>query len=76
MAADSIVVDVAIGREEWLHIYYDGKGRNLRMQARDGRSVVFPARILHPWITHDGVRGTFMILFDAKGKFHSASKLA
>ncbi|MDX1588814.1 MAG: DUF2835 family protein [Oleiphilaceae bacterium] len=76
MSADSIVVDIHIGRQEWLEIYYDGAGRNLRVRARDGRSVVFPARILHPWITHDGVKGTFMILFDRHGKFHSASKLA
>ncbi|TVP53216.1 MAG: DUF2835 family protein [Halomonadaceae bacterium] len=75
MPADVIVVDVAIPREEWLRIYYDGSGKNLRAKARDGRSVVFPANILHPFISHEGVHGCFMITFDDSGRFEAVSQL-
>ncbi|WNM59743.1 DUF2835 family protein [Candidatus Nitrospira allomarina] len=35
-----------------------------------GRSN-FPARVLRPFVSHQGIQGTFEITFDAGLKFHS-----
>lgn len=74
MLAESIIVDVAISRDEWLRVY---KGDALRARgvARDGRSVVFPVGILQRFMDHDGVYGSFVITYDGEGKFHSIQKI-
>lgn len=74
MAAESIIVDVAISRDEWLRVY-EGSAFRARGVARDGRSVVFPVGILHPFMDHDGVYGSFAITYDNEGKFHSIHKI-
>ena len=49
MVGESIIVDVAISRDEWLRVY-TGEAFRARGVARDGRSVVFPAGILQPFM--------------------------
>lgn len=64
-----IEVELDIGRDEYLH-YYRGVGDiQVLATARDGRRVRFPARILQPFVLHDGVRGLFRIEFDQGGRF-------
>lgn len=75
MKPESVIVDVVIHREDWLRVY-EGSARRVYTVARDGRSVVFPARILQPWTEHDGVFGTFVISYDSEGKFDSVRKVA
>ena len=74
MAGESVIVDVVIHRDDWLRVY-EGTAWRVWVRARDGRSVVFPARILQRWMEHDGVFGSFMIHYDGEGKFHSVEKL-
>ncbi|WP_077530865.1 DUF2835 family protein [Vreelandella utahensis] len=75
MAGESVIVDVVIHRDDWLRVY-EGTAWRVWVRARDGRSVVFPARILQPWMEHEGVFGSFMIHYDGDGKFHSVEKIA
>lgn len=74
MAGESVIVDVVIHRDDWLRVY-EGTARRVWVRARDGRSVVFPVRILQPWLEHDGVFGSFMIHYDGDGKFHSIERI-
>jgi len=42
----------------------------------DGKTVHFPANILRPFVTHDGVQGTFAIYFDDNNKFKDIKRLS
>ena len=75
MKPESVIVDVAIHRDDWLRVY-EGSAHRVYVVARDGRSVVFPARILQRWMDHDGVYGTFVISYNSEGKFDSVRKIA
>ncbi|MAA65513.1 MAG: hypothetical protein CL581_12125 [Alteromonadaceae bacterium] len=70
----SIIVDIAIGPQEWLKLY-EGVARDVSTVSRDGRTVRFPARILSRFALRDGVNGSFQINFDDTGKFHSVERL-
>ncbi|MEQ6884579.1 DUF2835 family protein [Salicola sp. Rm-C-2C1-2] len=75
MKPESVIVDVAIPRDDWLRVY-EGSAHRVYVVARDGRSVVFPARILQRWMDHDGVYGTFVISYNSEGRFDSVRKIA
>lgn len=49
--------------------YYQGAVRNVLATSVDGRRVQFPADRLRPFVTHDGVRGEFVLEFDADNRF-------
>ena len=49
--------------------YYQGAARNVIAPSRDGRRVQFPAERLRPFVSHDGVRGEFVIEFDDNHRF-------
>lgn len=72
--AQSIVVDLRISADEWLRLYR-GEALNVVARARDGRTVRFPAGILRPFVSHDGVYGSFMIEFSQDGKFSRVERL-
>lgn len=73
-SSQQIVVDLHISAEEWLRLYR-GEALNVAARSRDGRSVRFPARILQSFVAHEGIRGSFLIEFDERGKFQHISKL-
>lgn len=70
----SIDVSFYISPDE-LERLYAGTARNVYTVAHDGRSVSFPLRILQPFITHHGIRGSFRIFFDSHGKFDRIERL-
>jgi hypothetical protein len=49
--------------------YYQGAASNVVAKSVDGRAVQFPAKILRPFVTHDGVVGLFALVYDANNKF-------
>ena len=66
-----------------LHISYDdfemvysGQVKQVFTYALDGRSIKFPAAILRPYLTHNGVNGRFCLLFDENHKFIDIERLA
>ncbi len=69
-----VLVDLNIPRDEWLKIYR-GQTNLVYAKTRDGRSIQFPANILSQYTTHSGIQGSFVIYFDANGKFQSIIKL-
>ncbi len=69
----SLIVDLNITRDEWLKIYR-GVTQLVYAKTRDGRSIQFPANILHKYTSHTGVQGSFVIQFDEHGKFQGILK--
>lgn len=59
-----------------IHSYYSGAAREIVATTRDGRTVRFPANILRPFVTHDGVHGEFAIEFDANHRFVAIHRLS
>lgn len=56
---------------ERFQAYYQGIVENVVATTHDGRTVQFPARVLRPFLSYQGVQGTFEITFDANLKFQS-----
>lgn len=69
------VVSLYIPRDEYL-AWYQGAVRAVYARTVDGRSVQFPANILQPFVTHNGVRGTFAIYVDDNQKFQRIERLS
>ena len=70
----TLMVDLYIPAEEYLR-HYQGKISQVSAVSRDGRRVKFPSRILQPFVSHEGIRGTFAIHFDEYHKFVSIDKI-
>jgi hypothetical protein len=56
--------------------YYQGVVESVVATTSDGRRVQFPARVLRPFLSYQGVQGTFEIIFDAKLKFQTIRRVA
>lgn len=69
-----IIIDLHITKEEFLS-WYEGSADTVFAYSRDGRSVKFPAKILQPYVTSEGVFGAFEIRFGKDNKFQSIHKL-
>lgn len=69
-----LVVDLALPAERYLY-WYEGSAQNVQAVSRDGRTVRFPARILRPYLGHDGIHGSFVICFDEDNRFQSISRI-
>ena len=67
-AAKEIEVSLAICAEEYLRLY-QGNAQVVRAMTRDGKRVLFPARILRPFVQREGVYGVFVILYDEQSRF-------
>jgi hypothetical protein len=49
--------------------YYRGTARHVVARAENGQTIQFPAAILQRFVTHDGIRGRFVIHVDAQNRF-------
>jgi hypothetical protein len=47
---------------------YSGDARNVVAHDREGRKIQFPASSLRPFVTHNGISGTFIIRVDQHNK--------
>ncbi len=74
MARRNVHVILHISAAEYLE-YYSGAARHVAATASNGLSVKFPANILRPFITHDGIHGEFVIEFDHNNKFVAIKKV-
>jgi hypothetical protein len=66
----TVTVRLKISPERF-RAYYQGAVEYVVAQSIDGRTVQFPARVLRPFLSYQGIQGTFEITFDAKLKFQS-----
>lgn len=64
----SLVVDIRLPREEYLKVY-QSYVRQVKTVARNGQTVRFPISVLQPFLTHNGIYGTFELSFDGNNKF-------
>lgn len=60
---------------EQCRAHYAGAADSIRTHTLDGRSVVLPSRVLHHIIGRDGVKGTYRVTFDDRGRFISIRPL-
>lgn len=63
-------------REDELLRFYRGEASSVHVTAEDGRRVRFPAEALRPYVERDGVRGVFLLRFDARGRLLGLDRLA
>lgn len=70
---DEIRFALSLSADEFLP-YYRGEVKNVQVTALDGRRLRFPARVLIPYLGHDGIRGRFVLRYDAAGRFHSIER--
>jgi len=61
---------------ERFQAYYQGVVEHVVATASDGRTVKFPARVLRPFFSYQGIQGIFDITFDANLKFQSIRRAA
>lgn len=74
-ATTDIVIPLRIDREQFLR-YYRGTAKYVVARSRDGRTVKFPASILQPFLTHDGIQGVFVLRHDQNNKFVAIERLS
>jgi len=55
--------------------YYQGGVSAVLARSHDGRTIQFPANILKPFVTHEGISGEFEIYFDSDNRFQKIEKL-
>ena len=67
MTQEDIIVYLDIPARE-LQRYYEGSVSVVSVVAVDGRRIQFPAAALRPLISHNGVKGRFVIQVDAHNK--------
>ncbi len=67
-------LDISLPAEEFLRVY-QGTANRVLLRSRDGKSVSLPAGRLQPFLTHEGVYGSFELSFDDQGKFIALKRL-
>ncbi|MBX2807733.1 MAG: DUF2835 domain-containing protein [Cellvibrionaceae bacterium] len=75
MASRQLHVSLAIAADEYLRLYR-GSARSVLATSWSGKRVRFPANILQPYVTREGVHGHFIISFDSDHRFQKIEKLA
>lgn len=58
-----LIVDVHLSAERFLAVY-QGRANRVLAKSRDGRKVSLRAQHLRPFLTHDGVQGSFVLEYD------------
>ena len=70
----TIIVDIHIGPEQYLKNYRH-PGAVVVSHSVEGVRVQFPANILQGFVSREGIRGRFRILFNDAGKFQTIERL-
>lgn len=68
-------LDIRLPAEEFLRVY-QGTANRVLLYSREGKSVSLPAGRLQPFLTHEGIYGSFELTFDTQGTFIALRKLA
>ena len=69
----TIIVNLAINVDELLKLY-SGRARDVAAVATDGKNIRFPAESLKPFVSHNGVQGTFALRIDSNNKLLSIDR--
>ncbi len=71
---NEIRFSLSLSPERYL-AYYQGAAQQVSVCAYDGRRLQFPASVLRPFVTHEGVHGEFAIRFDGNNKFQGIRRV-
>lgn len=71
---NAVILNLFISPDEYQRLY-QGAVREVVATSVDGRRIRFPAMILRPWVTHNGIRGRFRIVFDENNRFQKVEKI-
>ncbi len=74
MTNKEYIVALNITAEDYRRMY-SGGARHVVALDREGCSIQFPATALRPFVSHDGIRGTFSILVDEQHKLLEVRQL-
>lgn len=55
--------------------YYAGTAKDVVTTSFSGQTVQFPANILRPFLTHNGIQGEFILFVDDNNKVETIKKL-
>ena len=70
----TLVCDLELSPETVLAAY-GGALRYVQARSREGLQIRFPIGLLRPYVTRDGVRGTFALTIDASNKLQQLQRL-
>ncbi len=70
----SLLFDISIPAHEYLRVY-QGSANRVLIRSRNGRTISLPARHLQPFLTHDGIYGSFIMEFNAQGQLLDLRRL-
>lgn len=68
MTEKQVRISLSIPADEYIRVY-QGAAKKVHAVDHQGKSINFPVNILQPFVTHDGVHGTFTIYFDDAHRF-------
>ncbi len=71
----SLLFDISIPSQEYLRVY-QGSANRVLIRSRNGRTISLPARHLQPFLTHDGIHGSFIMEFNAQGQLLDLRRVA
>jgi len=63
-----------ISAEKYL-AYYQGSAKFVKVMTEQGLSLRFPASELQKFVSHDGIKGRFEIVFNAQHKLVSMNRI-
>jgi len=72
--SQSIKFSLKLSYDKYLS-FYKGHAQHVLVTAFDGRKIQFPAEILKPYLTREGISGVFIIHFDNRNKYQSLQKI-
>ena len=55
--------------------FYNGSKRRIVVRTDKGTTISLPWRVLQPYVTTSGLAGSFVITYDAQGKWKEIRKL-
>ena len=74
MSTRSLLITLAINADDFVRLY-QGRAIDVVAKASTGQTVRFPASILRPHVSREGVHGRFRLSFDGAGKFRSIERV-
>lgn len=70
----SLSFNLSIPAQEYLRVY-QGTANRVLVRSKEGRTISLPARHLQPFLTHDGIYGSFVMEFNAQGQLLDLRRL-
>jgi hypothetical protein len=69
-----IQFSLQLSYDQFLKVY-QGMAKNVSVIASDGRRIAFPAGNIQPYLTKEGIRGSFEMELTIENKFISLKKI-